>query len=294
MKHLIIIPVHNEENYLFNMLNSLITQTCDLNRIIVVDDASTDLSPKIISDFCNKYKSVSSVRLEKKQKRDIGQKIVNVFYAGLEQTDIKQYDLISKFDADLVFDKDYIERVQSFFLNDNDLGLVGGICTVLNTNGDWVDEAVTNHDHVRGALKTYRVKSFLDIGGLQRMMGWDSLDEHALRMKRWKVKCDPNLMVRHYRKTNDAIGWQESAKKNGMSFSIQRFNFFQAALASTKRGLKNKPFILSGVLTYLYFIFNYFKYDDQKVSHELGDFIRAYQMNSLKRKLGFKPKSTYE
>jgi glycosyltransferase involved in cell wall biosynthesis len=47
----IIVPVYNSEKYLEKCLDSLVNQTLRDIEIIVVDDGSTDSSPKIISDY---------------------------------------------------------------------------------------------------------------------------------------------------------------------------------------------------------------------------------------------------
>ena len=56
----LIIPVYNAEKYLDNTLNSIINQTIGFNNIelILVDDASTDSSKKIIEKYAKKYENI--------------------------------------------------------------------------------------------------------------------------------------------------------------------------------------------------------------------------------------------
>ena len=54
----IIIPVHNSEGYLEKCVQSCLCQTLRDIEIILVDDASTDGSPKIISQFVEKYPEI--------------------------------------------------------------------------------------------------------------------------------------------------------------------------------------------------------------------------------------------
>lgn len=51
----VIIPVYNTEKYLKKCLDSLVNQTLDDFEIIIVDDGSTDSSPKIIDEYKQKY-----------------------------------------------------------------------------------------------------------------------------------------------------------------------------------------------------------------------------------------------
>ena len=78
--------------------------------------------------------------------------------------------MICKFDADLIFPKNYLEEINKVFLKNNKIGLCGGFCSVLKAN-QWQIENLTNTDHIRGALKAYRIQAFKDIGGLSKQMG---------------------------------------------------------------------------------------------------------------------------
>lgn len=50
----VIIPVYNTGKYLFDCLNSIINQTYKNIEIIIVDDGSTDDSPKVCDDYAQK------------------------------------------------------------------------------------------------------------------------------------------------------------------------------------------------------------------------------------------------
>ena len=58
----VIIPVYNAEKYLKNAIESVINQTIGFENIelILVDDNSTDESPKIILDYSEKYENIVS------------------------------------------------------------------------------------------------------------------------------------------------------------------------------------------------------------------------------------------
>ena len=51
----IIVPVHNSEEYLFKCVDSLLAQTLQEIEIILVDDASTDSSRKLMADYQAQY-----------------------------------------------------------------------------------------------------------------------------------------------------------------------------------------------------------------------------------------------
>ena len=63
MKLSIIVPVYNAEKYLHRCVDSLLAQ--DLNseeyEIILVDDGSTDDSPKICDEYSEKYSQIKTI-----------------------------------------------------------------------------------------------------------------------------------------------------------------------------------------------------------------------------------------
>lgn len=61
----IVIPIHNEEKYLSECLDSVLAQTLQNIEIICVDDASTDHSLSILEDYLSKDKRMRIIRNEK-------------------------------------------------------------------------------------------------------------------------------------------------------------------------------------------------------------------------------------
>lgn len=66
----ITIPIYNAEQYLSNLLESILHQTMDLSQIevIMVNDCSTDHSREIMDEYASKYDNFVSVTLEKNNK----------------------------------------------------------------------------------------------------------------------------------------------------------------------------------------------------------------------------------
>ena len=83
MKFLIIIPVHNEEEYLPLCLNSLKGQSYQDFECVVVDDGSTDNTRKIIEQFAEDNTRFELKALDKSEHQP-GAKVVNAFNEGLK------------------------------------------------------------------------------------------------------------------------------------------------------------------------------------------------------------------
>ena len=59
MNFYIIIPAHNEEQYIGLTLDSLVNQTVLPNKIIVVNDNSTDKTAEIVMAYAEKNSFIS-------------------------------------------------------------------------------------------------------------------------------------------------------------------------------------------------------------------------------------------
>ncbi|MHA6281480.1 glycosyltransferase family 2 protein [Salinimicrobium sp. CAU 1759] len=235
MKFYIIIPAHNEAEFIGRTLKSLSEQSLKPDELLVVNDQSSDETAEIVKDFAEKFSFISLVNITSSEAHLPGSKVVNAFNHGLSQLD-NDYDVICKFDADLIFPVNYLETISSHFLKDPKVGMVGGFCH-LEKDGLWKLESLTDKDHIRGALKAYRKACFEDIGGLKPSMGWDTVDELLAQYHGWTIKTDPSLAVKHLRPTgftyNKAAKW-----KQGEAFYKLRYGWFITAIASVKLALK--------------------------------------------------------
>ena len=175
MKIAIVIPAHNEAAFLGSTLESLCNQTKLPSKLVVVNDSSTDDTQKIIETYSKRFPFILGVHTESGTEHAPGSKVINAFYQGFHELE-EGFDIICKFDADLIFPPNYLELIQQEFAKNSKSGIVGGIC-VIEENNQWIPESLTNLDHIRGALKAYRKECFKEIGGLKKAMGWDTIDE---------------------------------------------------------------------------------------------------------------------
>ena len=141
-----------------------------------------------------------------------------------------------------------MEKLNDRFSSDATLGMFGGVCTIMQ-NEKWEIEALTNLDHIRGALKAYRKDCFEQIGGLKKAMGWDTLDELLARYYGWKVSVDAELKVQHLKPTGTTYS-QKLPLQFGRSVHLMRYRFLISLLAISKLSFKKKsiPFSLPLVM----------------------------------------------
>jgi len=282
LKFAIIIPAFNEEKYISDCLISLVEQSLKPSKIIVVDDSSSDDTAEIIKRFELKYDIVNYAYHSSQAKHIPGQKVINTFNIGVNHLDLDNFDVICKFDADLIFPPNYLKDISKNFETDQSIGLCGGVCS-LNDNGKWKTENLTNADHIRGALKAYRVKAFKDIGALPAQMGWDTADEFKLRFKRWKIKLITNLSVKHLKPT--AASYQDAYfEKQGQVFYALRYGFLLTLIAALKISKQRHQLSRYKVVLKSY---QKSKAENLKflLDREEGQFLRRYRWKQIWRKM---------
>lgn len=275
----IIIPAHNEGDILVQTLDSLLGQTLPAHSIVVIDDNSTDHTATVLADYCRRFPQVKTLYRSSSVQRLPGAKIVQAFNAGLPL--VGQVDIICKYDADLIFPPNYLETLQTYYLQNPQLGMCGGVCSI-EKNGKWLKENLTNKNHLRGALKSYRKECFEAIGGLKEAMGWDTVDELLAQYHSWELLVVEDLVVKHLRPTASRYNSQAQYMQGGMFYRL-RYGEVLSFLASAKLAYKKRSLRL-----FWDYMKGYFKAKKEKqpflVTPEEGKWIRAYRWRHIKRK----------
>ena len=111
MDFYIVIPAHNEQDTIALTLDSLVNQSMQPKRVVVVNDNSTDKTSSIVSEFANRHEWISLVENTSSVAHLPGSKIINAFYKGYETLD-DNYDVICKYDADLIFPSNYLQTLE--------------------------------------------------------------------------------------------------------------------------------------------------------------------------------------
>lgn len=276
----IIIPAHNEESSIGLTLQSLVDQTLLPKEIVVVNDNSSDKTKTIVEEFQDKFNFIKLVNITSSNKHLPGTKIINAFYKGYEVLD-KDFDVICKFDADLIFPLNYLETLAFHFKKDKTVGMAAGYCYI-EKNGNWILESITGKDHIRGALKTYSKACFEAIGQLKKSMGWDTIDELLAKYNNWNLVLDESLHVKHLKPTG--ASYNKAAKYlQGEAMYKMRYGFLLTFLTALKMGFKKKS------LSYFRdYIVGYLKATknkpEQLITKAEGKYIRNLRWKGVKKK----------
>ena len=284
MNFYIVIPAHNEEKNIAQTLQSIVNQKLKPKKLVVVNDNSYDNTKQIINDFTKRFGWIQKVENKSSNAHFPGSKIINAFYAGYDTLDDK-YDVICKFDADIVFEPDYLLNLKVNFENNPRLGMVAGVCYVKKQK-DWALENLNRNDHIRGALKAYRKDCFLQIGKLKRSIGWDTIDELLAQYYKWEILVDETLKVKHLKPTGLNYS-PDAALLQGEATYRMRLGWLLTLIIGLKRGLVTKSFRV---------IWSYIKgYSIAKknktpfiVDKAQGKYLRSYRWRGILRWIKFK------
>ncbi|WP_242204892.1 glycosyltransferase family 2 protein [Aestuariivivens insulae] len=283
MNFYIVIPAHNEESSIALTLDALVNQTLLPKQVVIVNDNSTDHTEDVVNGYTEKHKWISLVNSISSNEHLPGSKIINAFYKGFNTLD-EGYDVICKFDADLIFPSNYLEQLAFHFKSNPKVGMASGFCYI-EKNGQWVLENLTRKDHIRGALKAYRKDCFLQIDKLKPSMGWDTVDELLAKYYSWEILTDESLHVKHLKPTGASYN-KASKYLQGEALYKMRYGFVITLISAVKLAFKKGKFQF-----FKDYMAGYFKAKKEKpdflVTKTQGKFIRQLRWKGmLQRKRG--------
>jgi biofilm PGA synthesis N-glycosyltransferase PgaC len=271
----IISPVRDESALIAKTLDSIVAQTVRPMEWVIVDDGSKDNTAAIVQTYADKYPFIRLVKITDRGFRKLGGGVVAAFKFGLTQIAAPKYDFIAKLDGDMSFGPLYLETMFTAFDANPKLAAVSGK-VYRPENGGFVEEW-TIDEHVAGQFKLYRWTAFCEIDGFVEEVLWDGIDVHTARMKGWNTMSfdDPNARLIHHR----LMGSSDKNVYRGR-LRLGRGIYFMGyhplyALASSVFRMREKPFIIGGLLI----IVGYVKAALQGVPRYDNPEFRAYLQN---------------
>lgn len=282
----VISPVRDESRYLRLTIDAMLAQAVRPVEWILVDDGSQDETPDIVREYAEKY---PFIRLEPRKDRgfrQLGGGVIAAFNYGKTLIQHTDYQYIAKLDGDMSFGPRYIERMMMKFAENPRLAAVSGKVYREET-GRYVEEFHIT-EQVAGQFKLYRRDAFEEIGGFVEHLAWDGIDVHRCRMKGWETLSfyDPDAWLWHHR----IMGSSDRSIYIGR-LRWGRGNWFMGyhPLYATASGLfrmREKPYIVGGLLMIAGYFWNAVKrtprYNDLEFRREL----RQWQMQRLRSLFG--------
>ena len=178
------VPFLNERDYLQDFLASLAAQTRLPDRLLLVDDGSTDGSHELAAEFAAGHDWALLVRRPPRppeRDRLATAKELEAFQWAVEQLDVP-WDIVAKLDADLRLTPRMLETLVGELERDERLGLAGSYLQ------EHRSRIRIGEGHVHGATKFFRRRCWEEIQPVPPILGWDTIDEFTARMRGWRTQ----------------------------------------------------------------------------------------------------------
>ncbi len=214
VNYLIISPVKNEARYVERTLNSVVNQTTQPIRWIIVNDGSTDNTRAIVRQYAEKYPFIQLLDRPAGQRRQPGRGVIEAFNVGLNEAAGTDYDYIVKLDCDLSFAPSYFDTLISRFTLQPKLGIASGVYQEPTAAGEWRTVKMPSY-HAAGASKVVRRECFEQIGGFVASRGWDTVDEIKAMYRGWTTTHFGDLQMCHWKPEGSGIGPMRTSTMHG-------------------------------------------------------------------------------
>lgn len=130
----VIMPVYNAGNFLCEAIESILNQTTSNFELIIVNDASTDRSGKIIREYAKKYPTkIRAIHL-KKNINGGGDAAGNIGFA------LAKGEYIARMDSDDIADPRRLEKQVKYLQANQKIDVLGSCAYVINSQGEVMGE----------------------------------------------------------------------------------------------------------------------------------------------------------
>lgn len=280
-RYVLISPCRNEEQYMRQTLDSVLTQSVLPDKWVIVDDGSTDATPRILREYADKYPWIEIVTKADRGRRAVGPGVIEAFYTGYSTIDPKEFGFLCKLDLDLKLPPRYFEILLDKMAENPRIATCSGKSYV-EQEGNLVDE---NHgdETSLGMTKFYRVSCFEAIGGFVREVMWDGIDCHRCRMMGW-IACswdEPELHFTHLRPMGSSqTGIYTGRMRHGYGQYFMGTGFLYMAASALSR-INEKPYVTGSLAMLWGWLRSALRGDPRYSDLEFRKFLRKYQFHAL-------------
>jgi len=282
-KYVLISPCRNEAEYMRETLDTVLAQSFPPSLWVIVDDGSTDDTPKILAQYAEGHPEIRIITRSDRGHRAVGPGVIDAFYAGYNAVNRGEFEYICKLDLDLRLPPRYFEILIGRMEADPLIATCSGKAYIYE-DGELRFER-HGDDMSLGMTKLYRLSQFEAIGGFVKEVMWDGIDCHRCRMNGWKALSwdEEELRFVHLRPMGSSqTGILTGRMRHGFGqyFMGTGFPFI---VASSLSRINQRPYVIGSLAV----VWGWLKsalqgkprYDDP----DFRKFLRKYQWNVLFR-----------
>lgn len=280
-RYVLISPCRNEAAYMRQTIESVIAQSVLPSMWVIVDDGSSDETPRILEEYRLRHDWIEIVTRADRGHRAVGPGVIDAFYAGYEVIDPDDYEYLCKLDLDLHLPPRYFELLMERMEANPRIGTCSGK-SYIERGGRLISERKGDETSL-GMTKFYRVSCFREIGGFVREVMWDGIDCHCCRMKGW-VACswdEPALHFVHLRPMGSS---QQNIFVGRMRHGYGQYFMgtgFLYMLASAVFRISERPYLLGSLVTLWGWLKSALRNSPRYEDIEFRRFLRRYQRRAL-------------
>jgi glycosyltransferase involved in cell wall biosynthesis len=279
--YVLISPCRNEADFMRQTLDTVVAQSIRPAKWVIVDDGSTDETPKILAEYAKQHDWITIVTRADRGRRAVGPGVIEAFYTGYETINPDDYEYLCKLDLDLRLPVRYFEALMERMANNPRIATCSGKAYT-EENGHLVSERHGDETSL-GMTKFYRVFCFKTIGGFVREVMWDGIDCHRCRMHGW-IACswdEPDLRFVHLRPMGSS---QQSIFTGRMRHGYGQYFMGTGLvfmLASAVYRIPEKPYVLGSLAILWGWLRSALQRKPRYEDLEFRKFLRSYQWRSL-------------
>ena len=238
----------DEEEHLPRLLETIERQERLPNRLLLVNDGSSDRSPEIADAFAARHAFATALHREKRppeRDRMVQAPELKAFTWALAT--VSHWDVAAKLDADLALSPDLFAEIERRFDADPGLGMAGAYLSSRDERGRLRRQRCPP-EHVEGENTFYRRACWQQIEPLPPILGWDTIDEARARLHGWRtasfaMPCGDPV---HLRRMGSHDGVLRGLRRAGLSAYAYGAHPLHVLLAGVAR-MADRPHVLCGL-----------------------------------------------
>jgi len=239
------IPAHNEEKYLEDCITSILQQTIQPSKIILIADRCTDRTV----DIANKMLPAERSTIIRKDQLSWRNSIAESLELARQQAIGEAFFIV---DADMLLPRNFIEQllpqlteyasVSAYAKTDSSQGLLNRVFSMWEKT----HRLAPLGEQPRGGARAVSIPALTRLNGLHDVAAWDTDLDTRLRQNGYKVRLDRTLTVLHRRRMS---------LRRSVSYQIQAGRARRELGISGKRTILHslgrlRPFVLYGYYYY--------------------------------------------
>jgi hypothetical protein len=274
--YVLVTAAYNEEKFIAQTIESVLSQTVRPKKWIIVSDGSTDRTDAIVESYSKHHDFIHLHKILQPHARNFAAQ-VNAINSGYAMLKDLPFDFFGNLDADVSFAPNYYEQLLAKFEQDATLGLAGGYIHE-EKNGVFRNRPGNSTHAVAHAIQLFRRDCYEAVGPYIPLPygGPDWVAEIVARQKGWEVRSFPDLPVNHYRPTCSAGGLVRGRYRQGlMDQSLGCDPMFEVFKCFSR--LAGSPVVIGALARLSGFVWASLRQFPRAVPRDISDSLRAEQ-----------------